>query len=318
MKGILISRTDAIGDVVLTLPLCGLLKEKFPKAKLIFLGRTYTKAVVEVCEHVDFFWDWEEVKAWPFEQVKEHLTLYEVDTIAHVFAKKEIANWAKKVGIPNRLGSLRKWYHWTTCNFFVNYSRKSSALHEAQLNIKLFGKLGLEIPDREELWKYYGLVASKELAEDLENLLADKRRKIILHPLSKGSSIDWSVNNFKTLADNLSSDFQVFITGAPEEKEQVDKHFEGSSVVNLAGRLRLEELVSFISKVDVLVANSTGPLHIAAALGVSTVGLYPTQRPMHAGRWGAIGAGVSIISSAAMDELSVEEVEKMVRERIAE
>jgi ADP-heptose:LPS heptosyltransferase len=46
-KKIVISRTDSIGDVVLTLPLAGILKEKYPKAKIIFLGNTYTKPIIK-------------------------------------------------------------------------------------------------------------------------------------------------------------------------------------------------------------------------------------------------------------------------------
>jgi ADP-heptose:LPS heptosyltransferase len=39
-----------------------------------------------------------------------------------------------------------------------------------------------------------------------------------------------------------------------------------------------------------LVAGSTGPLHLAAALGRHALGLYPPIRPMHPGRWGPLGA----------------------------
>ena len=44
---IAISRTDSIGDVVLTLPVCVWLKKKFPDIKIIFFGSTYTKPVIE-------------------------------------------------------------------------------------------------------------------------------------------------------------------------------------------------------------------------------------------------------------------------------
>ena len=36
-------------------------------------------------------------------------------------------------------------------------------------------------------------------------------------------------------------------------------------------------------------ACSTGPLHIASALGINTTGLYPPLKPMHPGRWRPIG-----------------------------
>jgi hypothetical protein len=40
---IILCRTDRIGDVILTLPMAGVLKEKFPGCTVIFLGRNYFK-----------------------------------------------------------------------------------------------------------------------------------------------------------------------------------------------------------------------------------------------------------------------------------
>ena len=47
--------------------------------------------------------------------------------------------------------------------------------------------------------------------------------------------------------------------------------------------------MGFINQADGIVAASTGPLHIAAALGKFAVGIYPPIKPMHPGRWAPIG-----------------------------
>ena len=52
---IIISRTDSIGDVMLTLPLCVWLKEKYPNTELVFLGRTYTESIVSSFSCIDQF-----------------------------------------------------------------------------------------------------------------------------------------------------------------------------------------------------------------------------------------------------------------------
>jgi heptosyltransferase-3 len=52
---IIISRTDSIGDVVLTLPMAGIIKQFLPQSNIIFLGRNYTKDVIALSEHVDEF-----------------------------------------------------------------------------------------------------------------------------------------------------------------------------------------------------------------------------------------------------------------------
>src|ERR1700752_1219164 len=93
---IIISRTDSIGDVVLTLPMCGIIKEKFPGCRIIFLGRNYTKPVIDCSIHVDEFLDRDELK---LERGKEQLKTFRAEVILHVFPDKEIASLAKKAKI---------------------------------------------------------------------------------------------------------------------------------------------------------------------------------------------------------------------------
>lgn len=62
MKRILISRTDNLGDVILTLPIAGILKKEIPGCYILFLGKKYTKPIIEACENVDEFIDWDEIK----------------------------------------------------------------------------------------------------------------------------------------------------------------------------------------------------------------------------------------------------------------
>ena len=59
---IIISRTDNIGDVVLTLPLAALLKQYYPQCKVSFLARNYVKDLVLSCPAVDAFINWNEIK----------------------------------------------------------------------------------------------------------------------------------------------------------------------------------------------------------------------------------------------------------------
>ena len=44
---LIISRTDNLGDVILTLPLAGYLKSIKPSIKIFFIGKAYTKPVIE-------------------------------------------------------------------------------------------------------------------------------------------------------------------------------------------------------------------------------------------------------------------------------
>ena len=59
-KRIIISRTDSIGDVVLSLPLAGWIKKKYPNSTVIFIGRNYTIPVIQCSIFVDEVVSWDD------------------------------------------------------------------------------------------------------------------------------------------------------------------------------------------------------------------------------------------------------------------
>ena len=97
----------------------------------------------------------------------------------------------------------------------------------------------------------------------------------------------------------------VYVTGTEKEGKLLKDLpiGEHENVYDMTGKMSLAQLISFISRCDGLVAASTGPLHIGAALGVKAVGLYPPIRPIHPGRWGAIGRqAVNLSFSGKLDD----------------
>ena len=64
---------------------------------------------------------------------------------------------------------------------------------------------------------------------------------------------------------------------------------------DLTGKLSLNQLIAFINHCNGLVAASTGPLHIAAALNKKAIGLFVPKRPMHPGRWQPLGLDAHVI-----------------------
>lgn len=286
---IIISRTDSIGDVVLTLPLAGIIKENFPKWHIIFLGRNYTREIVALSDHVDEFVNWDDHGA-----VKQ----LQADIIVHVFPVKEIAQWAKKQGITTRIGTTGRLYHWLYCNKLVRLSRKNSDLHEAQLNIKLLKPLGIKSDyPLEKIPDYYGFTRIKPLAPKWLEMLEGDRKNIILHPKSKGSAREWGLENFSRLINLLpEKEYRIFISGTQEEGLQsAPLTKEHGHVIDLSGQMNLGEFASFIAEADALVAASTGPLHVAAALGKCAIGLYAPMRPIHPGRWAPLGRQASYL-----------------------
>jgi heptosyltransferase-3 len=300
IQRILISRTDSIGDVILTLPLCAWLKSQFPSCTIIFLGKSYTKPVVDCYSAVDEFVDWQEIEALPSAAKVAHIAALHADAIVHVFPVKEIASLAKKAKIPMRIGTSHRRFHLLTCNHRVNFTRKRSDLHEAQLNFELLRPFGLtEIPSMEQVKEYGSLFkpVSVGLPQEVNDILNGSSKCIILHPKSQGSALEWPLERYMELAIGLANEgTTVFFTGTQQEGDQfraiIPVH---ERIVDLSGKLSLSELIVLIARVNALVACSTGPLHIAGVCGTHAVGLYSPRKPIHPGRWQPIGKHIDVL-----------------------
>ncbi len=289
---LIISRTDSIGDVVLTLPMAGRIKQKFPEAKLIFLGRDYTRDVVALSEHIDQFVSYDDVLKLGIGEQIDLIKNLKADVFLHVFPEKEIADLAKYAQVPLRVGTTNRFYHWLTCNKRIKLSRKNSLLHESQLNLKLLSFLNINTDfSLNDIPNFYGFTKLREADKATLDYIDKTKINVILHPKSKGSAREWGLDNFSKLIDQLpESKYKIFISGTKEDGAQVrpliDKH---KQVTDLTGKLSLKQFITFINAADALVAASTGPLHIAAALGKKAIGLYAPMRPIHPGRWMPLG-----------------------------
>ena len=284
---ILISRTDSIGDVILTLPLCGWIKRNIPHSEVHFLCQKLTIDIVRRARYVDQVHIWNGV-------------LPGVDVIIHVFPKKEIAIVAKKQKIDIRIGTSHRLFHWTTCNQLINFSRKKSDLHEAQLNFRLLRGLGIDhLPSLDELVTLVAWENGKVQA----NFLSRGKFNVVFHIKSRRSAKEWKATNYMELALKLPTGrFNIILTGTALEgkmiKREIPQIFELSNTQDSTGKLSLSALMDLIESADGLLACSTGPLHIASICGTHSLGLYPKKRPMHAGRWGPIGSNSDFIEES--------------------
>ena len=329
-RKIIVSRTDSIGDVLLTVPLCKWIKEKYPQTKLIFLCKNYTAPVLEQFSVIDQVLSVSELLEMPFEKQVRFFKKINADWILHVFPNKEIAELAKKAKIKNRVGTSHRFFHFFTCNIRVSFTRKKSILHESQLNFNLAIPLGLkEIPSFESLRDLSPIIKPSfmDLPKKLQ-LFIDNKRFVVLHPKSQGSALEWPLNKYIQLCNALiSNGFFVVFTGTQKEGDLFRSDIpRSSSVFDSTGHLNLGQLMSLISKSNSLVACSTGPLHLGGVLGVKSIGLFSSRKPIHPGRWKPLGSKSTTIvfdneclpckkgkSCACIENISVDRVlEKLI------
>lgn len=97
----------------------------------------------------------------------------------------------------------------------------------------------------------------------------------------------WPPERFVEVANSLDGINWVVLGGPGEENlaEGIAARLRGPKVVT-AGRTNLPRLVAMLSRLDALVSGDTGPMHIAAALGVPVVALFGPTNPATNGPFG--------------------------------
>jgi len=289
MDKIIISRTDSIGDVILTLPLCVWLKKQFPQTELVFLGRTYTKDIIACFDVVDTFLNFDDFSSLP---TSERIARLKADCIIHVFPNREIAALSKKAKIPMRIGTAHRIFHLLTCNYRLNFSRKQSLLHESQLNFELLKPLGFnETPSFDSLFQSLNHFNIPTVSLPTEFSSIDLSNTIILHPKSQGSAVEWPLEKYIELAQVLVQQKKtVIFTGTENEGKEFSAILPvHPQIIDSSGKLNLKQLILLISSCEALVACSTGPYHIAGISGIKAIGLFSPRKPIHPGRWRALG-----------------------------
>ncbi len=285
---IISTHANRMGDIIMSLPMAAVLKECFPNVAVGIIGTEYTRPLIEACANADVY-----INKDDFLSRDVILNGQKPECIIHVKADKNIAQRARQLKIKCRIGELSNRQHWFTCNQFVRQSRKNSPLHEAQLNLALLQPLGIDkkisIPDMANL---FGLQKLTALPEKFARLLDTDKFKLILHPKSRGSGREWGLAHFAALIDMLDSNkFQIFISGTENEKPAIECLLNKVSnpVIDISGLMAVSDFMAFVAACDGLVASSTGPIHLAAALQKHALGLYPPLNSINPQRWQPIG-----------------------------
>lgn len=294
-NSVLISRIDSIGDVVLALPVAGMIKKIFPGTAVAILGKEYTRPIADACEHVDAFIELDDF-------VKKEITINGrlPGAILHLVTNSGVAKRAKDLKIPVRVGTMSRLHHWFYCNKLIWLSRRNAGLHEAQSNLKLLKPFGIKrTATFEEISGLYGLTRFPPLSDEFKKIIRANKCNVILHPKSRGNAREWPVSHFINLINSLDPHlYEIFLTGVESEKIYLEQiaNAVNRPVINMAGKISLPQLISFIASVDAVVSNSTGPVHVAAALGTNTIGIYPSLRHKNPVRWAPIGLRAKAIT----------------------
>ena len=276
--------------MLVCLPLVAMIKRQRPDVRVCMVASSYTMPLLQTC-------------AWVDEVIEDSTVLADPGVLrqrgVHVFlnplADADLARAAYQARVPVRIGDLDRPGTLRWCNRFAWGRRKWSALHEAQIILRHLKPLGLhcELP-LSELKVLTQLSRVTPLEERLRSRLGGDAFNLVIHPKSQKNGREWPAGHFLRLVQLLEGErVRVLLTGLdcelPELAAECPELLRHQKVTVLMGATCPTQLISLIAHADGLVASGTGPLHIAAALGIHALGLFPRRASIDARRWHPLG-----------------------------
>ena len=268
---ILIVRPDRIGDVVLSTPIPREIKKFYPDSYIGVLLREYTKDIYVNNPNVDqIIIDLEKKDINSIIQLIKEIRSLKF-TQAFMLLPTERMNWILFFsGIKHRIGVGHKFYQFVTNTKSV-YRRKYIPLrHEADYCMDMARKIGV-ISDNLDTEIYLNNEEKAFVSLLKEKFSKGQKFLIGIHTTSGNSVPNWKVQTYLDLIIKLESlnNVQIVITDL-----QIPEEIINITEVEYPEQKTLRDLIHIISSLDLLIASSTGPTHIAAALKIPTITMF--------------------------------------------
>jgi heptosyltransferase-2 len=295
MKKILIVRTDRVGDVIMITPMIRELRLRFPDSFIATLTQPYTAEILANNPYLDTIIT-DDLKKENFWTVVKELWKYKFTDALLVLPTERAAYQLFFAGIKNRIGVGRKLYEVITLMKSVSRNNYVNLRHEADYCMDLARKIGVVTNNVQP-----EIFLSDKEKEDAEKFLVERRIlpgdfKLVIHTGSRGSAPNWSEGKYLSLIEKIFETFdtikvKLFLTAVEMSDDFIKKvkGIGGEKIIDVSKELtNLRELIRCISKADLFVCSSTGPIHIADALNIRCIGIH-CHRPMSSAKiWGVI------------------------------
>ena len=307
-RRILVVRTDRIGDVVLATPLIRALRESFPEAYIAALVHPYTRDVLlhnphlnsilvddGEREHHGMRGFWNQIRA---------LRKHRFDTALLLLPTERLAWMLFAAGIRTRVSVGLKLYQVLTFMKTVSRHKYDPLHHEADYCLDLGRVIGIQS----------GNLACEVVITENERIAGGAilhragfprkngthtPRLIIIHPGTGRSSPNWKVEHYATLTKMCLADpnLWIVVTGNSQEMEfsPAFEALDSPRVINLIGRLTIREMLGVMSWSSLVVSASTGPMHLAAGLGIPTLSMFCRMSACSVQLWGPLGNRSEIV-----------------------
>jgi lipopolysaccharide heptosyltransferase I len=274
---ILIVKPSSIGDIVHALPVLALIRRKYPRANITWLVSASCAALVDHHPLVDrtIIFKRRGNPAWASMQLLHKLRSERFDIAIDLQGLSRSAIFAYATQSPIRVGPADA-REWAYLLYTTKVPTGMRSRHAVECNLRIAEAIGMghdpvEFPLPDE-------------AIDRETIEPTLPREpfAVLIPGTNWKTKRWPPERFAELVRPLRERFGLasVVGGGPSDLAMAARI---PADVNLAGKTTLRQTIALLRRADLVIANDSGPMHIAAALGRPLVALFGPTDPNRTG-----------------------------------
>ena len=270
MKKILIIRLSSLGDIVLTQSVVQALRNEFPEAQIHYLTKKVYSPIIEMFNCVDkiHYWENKYTLLKDLKNIKFDLAI-DLHSKFNTFIIKNFIN-AKRTVTYNKEHFLRR--------KIVKQKTDKMISSTVGLYFTALKKIGIGCE-----------VFSPKLfpvknAEMPRAFITNENVKYIgLFPGALHKTKQYPIKQLAEFIDSVPTEWncQFLIFGSKAERDLVEElnSLTDANIIDLCGKLDLQQLVFAINEMDAAITNDSGPMHIAAALQKPQIAIFGATHP---------------------------------------
>ena len=289
---ILMIKFWGIGSIILATPAIRAVRERYPTAEIIFLTFLQNK---EICESIGL--------------IDEIITIESSSLSRFIYQTIKVLAYLRRLRL-DLVVDLEFLARFSSIMTYLSSARKAAEFYSNILwrgdlsKIKVHYNCYFHVT--ENFLNLVRILGVKEKSQGLSRPLVDAEAKKKIGAIFKSHNITpndilimvninssdmarerrWPKEKFAVLINRLSKEYslKIILIGGKEDKDYVDSFLDllklKNSVLNLAGKTNIKELIALLEQCSIFISNDSGPLHIAEALDIPTVSFFGPETPI--------------------------------------
>ena len=279
IKKLLCIKPRGIGDIVLSTIIIDNLVSYFQGVKIDYLTESFAKPCLEDNPNINKILIMGK-KEFPL-SVALRIRKEKYDLLLDLWSNPRTAQITFLSGVKYRVGFA---YRGRKYAYNIRATSERGAYHSAEHNLELIKAINVPIVSKNV--QYFISPSDKEFAQSVfQSYFEDFELVTGIIPSGGWESKRCDASKWVEICNGLREKYNTkfLILWGPKDKEDADYIFKNlGDSAKLAPETNIKQMSALINFCNLVIANDSGPMHISAALGKPTIGIFgPTDPVAH-------------------------------------